>query len=85
MIFWILLGILLTALTVQAQTVSDWDRFELFNACRPMMLVVEGLTPDAQATRLTKERIQLAAESRLRTVRPYTGSSREGRFCILIH
>ena len=74
MIFWIPLGILLTASTIQAQAVSDWDRFELFNACRPMMLVVEGLTPDAQAVRLTKERIQLAAESRLRTARLYTGS-----------
>ena len=32
------MGILLTASTVQAQAVSDWDRFKLFNACRPMML-----------------------------------------------
>ena len=44
---WTFLGILLTASTVQAQAVSDWDHFKLFNACRPMMLVVEGLPPDA--------------------------------------
>lgn len=71
---WTLLGILLTASTVQAQAVSDWDRFELFNACRPMELVVENLTPDAQAVGLTRERIQLAAESRLRAARLYTES-----------
>ena len=71
---WTLLGILLTASTVQAQAVSDWDRFELFNACRPMMLEVERLPSDAQAVGLTDERIQLAAESRLRAARLYTES-----------
>ena len=71
---WTLLGILLTASTVQAQAVSDWDRFELFNACRPMMLVVEELPSDAQAVGLTEERIQLATESRLRAARLYTES-----------
>ena len=71
---WTLLGILLTASTVHAQAVSDWDRFKLFNACRPMELVVENLSPDAQAVGLTRERIQLAAESRLRAARLYTES-----------
>ena len=71
---WTLLGILLTASTVQAQAVSGWDRFRLFNACRPMMLVVEELPSDAQAVGLTRERIQLAAESRLRVARLYTES-----------
>lgn len=71
---WTLLGILLTASTVQAQVVSDLDRFRLFNACRPMELVVERLSSDAQAVGLTRERIQLAAESRLRAARLYTES-----------
>ena len=71
---WTLLGILLTASTVQAQAVSDLDRFWLFNVCLPMDLVVEGLSSDAQAVGLTEERIQLAAESRLRAARLYTGS-----------
>lgn len=70
----ILLVILLTASTVQAQAISDWDRFRLFNACRPMNLVVEDLSSDAQAVGLTRERIQLAAESRLRAARLYTES-----------
>ena len=72
---WTLLGMLLTASTVHAQAVSDWDRFELFNACRPMKLVVEGLPPDAHEIGLTRERIQLAAESRLRAARLYTEST----------
>ncbi len=71
---WPLLGILLTATTVQAQAISDQGRFELFNFCRPMMLVVEDLPPAAQAAALTRERIQLAAESRLRAARLYTES-----------
>ncbi len=66
---WTLLGILLTASTVQAQAVSDADRFELFNACRPMRLVVKALASDAQEIGLTEEPIQLAAESRLRAAR----------------
>ena len=72
---WTLLGILLTASTVQAQAMSDWDRFMLFNACRPMELVVEDLPSDAQAVGLTRERIHLAAESRLRSARLYTDSA----------
>ncbi len=80
---WTLLGILLTASTVQAQVVSDWDRFELFNACRPMMLAVEELLPDAQAVGLTEERIQLAAESRLRAARLYTESSEKANSALL--
>ena len=80
---WTLLGILLTASTVQAQAVSDLDRFELFNACRPMRLVVEGLKSDAQAFGLTKERIQLAAESRLRAARLYTDSREKANYALL--
>ncbi len=46
--------------------------FELFNACRPLRLVVEGLPERAAEIGLTKERIQTAAESRLRAARLYT-------------
>ena len=80
---WTLLGILLTASTVQAQVVSDWDRFRLFNACRPMMLAVEGRPPDAQAVGLTEERIQLAAESRLRAAQRYTESGEKANYATL--
>ena len=87
---WTLLGILLTASTVHAQAVSDRDRFEeridrfqLFNACRPMRLVVEEPSPDAWAVGLTEERIQLAAESRLRAARLYTESDEEANYAFL--
>ncbi len=80
---WTLLGILLTASTVQAQAVSDLDRFKLFNACRPMELVVEELRPNAQEIGLTEERIQLAAESRLRAARLYTESREKANYTYL--
>lgn len=45
------------------------ERFELFNACRPMRLVVEGLPDRAAAIGLTEQSLQAAAESRLRGAR----------------
>ena len=48
------------------------ERFELFNACRPMELLIEGLSRDATEIELTKEQLQAAAESRLRASRLYT-------------
>ena len=46
-------------------------RFGLFNACRPMMLVVEELSSDAAAIGLAREDFLRAAESRLRGARLY--------------
>ena len=82
--FWPLLGILLTASTVQAQAVSDLDRFELFNFCRPIQLVVMDLSSDARAIGLTKEGVQLAVESRLRAARLYTESGEKANFAFLL-
>ena len=48
------------------------ERFQLFNACRPMKLMIEGLDDDAEAIGLTKEALQAAVESRLRAARLYT-------------
>lgn len=50
------------------------DRFQLFNACRPMQLQVEGLGDDAAEIGLTGEALQAAAESRLRAARLYLPS-----------
>ena len=47
------------------------DRFQLWSACRPLNLIVEGLPEDAEEIGLTEERIQTAAESRLRAARLY--------------
>ena len=56
-----------------AQDVSAYDRFELFNECRPMDLTVEDYEDDAGWTDigLTVDRIQTMAESRLRAARLY--------------
>ena len=68
------LGLLaLVAVTATGQDAdSARKRFELFNNCQPMRLVVEGLPDAAADIGLTKERLVLAAESRLRGSRLYT-------------
>ena len=54
-----------------AQEVSAFDRFQLFNECRPMRLTVERLPADAAEIDLTEAAIQAAVESRLRSARLY--------------
>ena len=62
---------------------GDNDRFELCNACRPMELVVENLNKDAKAIGLTRDRLQVTAESRLRAARLYTDSMSESNLANL--
>ena len=50
---------------------SSHDCFQLWSACPPLDLIVEGLPEDAEEIGLTRERIQTAAESRLRAARLY--------------
>ena len=53
-----------------ARDASGFDRFRLFNECRPMRLVVEEYDNDAPAAIwLTEARIRTLAESRLRAAR----------------
>ena len=63
------LSFLTTAAVGEATAASD--RFRLFADCGPMGLVVEELNEDATKIGLTKESIQAAAESRLRSARLY--------------
>ena len=51
---------------------SRQDRFRLFNACRPMQLLVESLGNEERKIGLTEDALQAAAESRLRAARLYT-------------
>lgn len=69
-----LAAIWLCCAPVAAQGQTVLDRFELFNECRPSQIVVESLSADAKNIGLTKERLRLAAESRLRAARLYTDS-----------
>ena len=48
------------------------NHFRLFSACRPMDLVVESLNDDAKEMGLTKDRLRMAAESRLRSAQLYS-------------
>ena len=56
---------------------SEWreqaevDRFELFNDCEPVDLVIEDLPIEATRINLTVPRIRSLAESRLRAARLY--------------
>ena len=51
---------------------AEMERFELFNACRPMRLVIEYLSPRAAEIGLTQGKLQAAVESRLSAARLYT-------------
>ena len=77
-----LLFTLALALTVwpghaTAQDVSDRDRFQLFNECGPMNLVVQdyGDGADWADMGLTVDRLQTMAESRLRAARLYDATA----------
>ena len=59
------------------------ERFQLFNACRPMELAIEDLPDDAAAIGLTKEALQTVAEKRLRAVRLDTEDRVEAGFAHL--
>ena len=50
---------------------SGQERFELFNACRPMGLVIDA-NDQAEAIGLTEGALQATPESRLRAARLYT-------------
>jgi len=63
---------LILAVPVQAETVTDFDRFKLWNDCRPMRLVVENLYEDETDIGLTEDVITAAVRSRLRAARLYT-------------
>ena len=56
-----------------AQDVSDSDRFQLFNECGPLDLVVEDYKDNADWADmgLTVDRLQTMVESRLRAARLY--------------
>ncbi len=65
------LALALVVASASAEEVSDNDRFKLWNACRPMDLLVEHLGQDAADIGLTRDDIQTAVRSRLRAARLY--------------
>jgi len=56
----------LLALPLADAKADEFLEFQLANECRPVYLLVEELSKDAEKTGLTEERIETAAESKLR-------------------
>ena len=77
------LAVLLSPAAPGQDTTDGLDRFRLFNACRPMDLVIESLSDDADKIALSRESLQAAAESRLRAARLYTEDPKGSNFAYL--
>ena len=65
-------ALLLTVASASADEVSDYERFQLWNECRPMRLSVERLPKDAATIDLTTGAIEITVRSRLRAARLYS-------------
>ncbi|MDE0158604.1 MAG: hypothetical protein OXN24_00825 [Candidatus Dadabacteria bacterium] len=68
----LLAAVLTTMFPASVIASGSTEQFQLFNECRPMNLFIT--LKDSDDTGLTKERIQIAAESRLRSARLYTAT-----------
>ena len=80
---WIVAALLLTAVSTSAEEVSDEDRFQIWNGCKPVRLVVEGLPDAVTAIGLTEDAIMVAVRSRLRAARLYTEDRTEAAWSYL--
>ena len=65
----------LLADSASAASVTDYDRFRLWNNCQPMDLIVGSLSKGEVQIGLTKEEIAVAVRSRLRAARLYDTSA----------
>ena len=77
-------GLFLAASSTTAEEVSSYDRFQLWNDCRPMDLVVEEMTDDAADIGLTENAITVAVRSRLRAGRLYSDDYDESAWSYLL-
>ncbi len=62
---------LLLAVPAEAEKVTGLDRFQLWNDCKPLYLVVETMHEDAADIGLMRESVEAAVRSRLRGARLY--------------
>ena len=69
------LALVLAAPPGAAEKASQLDRFKLWNGCKPVKLLVEGLSNDAAEIGLREEDIETAVRSRLRGARIYDENS----------
>ncbi len=71
----IALSLMLAAPSSAAEKVTKYDRFDLWNGCRPVRLVVESLEKAATTIGLSRDAIQTAVRSRLRAARMYSDAA----------
>ena len=67
----------MVATSASAEEVNDYDRFELWNDCRPMDLLVEGLDQDSANIGLAVEDIETVVLKRLPAAGLYDAERRE--------
>ena len=60
------------ALAPTSSASDELDRFQLWNDCAPVSLLVEGLQDTGKSIDLSKRRIETAVRSRLRAARIYS-------------
>ena len=75
----------LAAISASAGEVNDYDRFELWNECKPMTLIVEDVYEDATAIGLTKESIEAGVLSRLRAARLYNSEEEWSHLTVFVN
>ena len=75
----------LAAVSASAGEVSDYDRFELWNECKPMTLIVEDVQEDATAIGLTKESIEAGVLSKLRAARLYNSEEEWSHLTVIVN
>ena len=68
---------LFLAASAETEEVTDLDRFQLWNDCAPVDLVVAGLNKDAADIGLTRQAIETAVRSRLRAARLFDANKVE--------
>ena len=73
---WLAATLLLIDASASAVEVSDQDRFQLWNGCRPVDVLVVSLSEDAGKIGLRTEYIETTVRSRLRGARIYDGVPR---------
>jgi len=73
----VVLAIVLSSSTNATDAVQEYDRFQLWNDCRPLGLIVEPLPEDATDIGLAEEAVTAAVHSRLRTGRLYGDDARQ--------
>ena len=67
----LLVSLVILAFPVSPQELARMNRFQLWNDCEPMDLIVERLDDDAVEIGLTEESITVASRSRLRAAGLY--------------